>query len=58
MKLLEGKILILHNQFLHVVKVSDGRLSQMADGHLGRDSNVQLCLVDFKVCDWPTENQS
>ena len=36
--------------------------SQMADrilkfmmGHLGLGSNVQLGLVDFKVCDWPPE---
>ena len=30
-------------------------MSQMADGHLGLGSNVQLGLVDFKVCDWPPE---
>ena len=24
-------------------------------GHLGPGSNVQLGLVDFKVCDWPPE---
>ena len=24
-------------------------------GHLGLGSNVQLGLVDFKVCDWPPE---
>ena len=45
-----------------VVKVSNGRRSQMADrilkfmiGHLGQGSNVQLGPVDFKVCDWPPE---
>ena len=38
-----------------VVKVVNGRRSQMADGHLGLGSNVQLGLVDFKVCDWPPE---
>ena len=27
----------------------------MADGHLGLGSNVQLGLVDFKVCNWPPE---
>ena len=37
----------------YIVKVSNGRRSQMADGHLG--SNVQHGIVDFKVCDWPTE---
>ena len=30
--------------------------SQMADGHLGLGSNVQLGLVDFKVCEWPITN--
>ena len=47
---------------LNVEKVSNGRRSQMADGilkfmidHLGLDTNVQLGLVDFKVCDWPPE---
>ena len=46
----------------YVVKVSNGCRSQMADrilkfmiGHLGLGSNVQLDLVDFKVCDWPPE---
>ena len=27
----------------------------MDDGHLGLGSNVQLGLVDFKVCDWPPD---
>ena len=40
---------------INVVKVVNGRRSQMADGHLGLGSNVQLGLVDFKVCDWPPE---
>ena len=46
----------------NVAKVPNGRQSQMADGilkfmisHLGLGSNVQLGLVDFKVCDWPPE---
>ena len=45
-----------------VVKVPNGHRSEMADeilkfmiGHIGLGSNVQLCLVDFKVCDWPPE---
>ena len=39
----------------YAVKVSNDRRSQMADGHLGLHSNVQLGLVGFKVCDWPPE---
>ena len=39
--------------YLYVVKVPNGRQSQMADGHLGLGLNVQRDLVDFKVCDWP-----
>ena len=27
----------------------------MVDGHLGLGSDVQLGLVDFKVCYWPSE---
>ena len=48
--------------FLYVVKVPNGRRSQMADGilkfmigHLGLCSNVKLGLVEFKVCDRPPE---
>ena len=37
----------------YAVKVSNGHRSHMADGHLGLGSNVQLGLVDFKVCYWP-----
>ena len=37
----------------YIVKVSNGCRSEMADGHLGLGSNVQLGIVDFKVCDWP-----
>ena len=33
----------------YIVKVSNGHQSQMADGHLGLSSHVQLDLVDFKV---------
>ena len=40
---------------MHVVKVSNFRQSPMANGHLGLGSNIQLGLVDFKVCDWPPE---
>ena len=39
----------------YFVKVPNDRRSQMADSHLGLGSNVQLGLVDFKVCDWPPE---
>ena len=35
--------------------MADGILKFMT-GHLGPGSNVQLGLVDFKVCDWPPEN--
>ena len=35
--------------------MSNDHRFQMADGHLGLGSNVQLGLVDFKVCDWPPE---
>ena len=35
-----------------VVKVSNGCQSQVVNGHLDPGSNVQLGLVDFKVCDW------
>ena len=41
--------IILAYAYLHVVKVLNGHWSQMADGHLGLGSNVQLDLVDFKV---------
>ena len=34
--------------------MADGILKFMI-GHLGLGSNVQLGLVDFKVCDWPPE---
>ena len=39
----------------NTVKVPNGRQSHMRDSHLGLGSNVQLGLVDFKVCDWPPE---
>ena len=31
------------------------RILKFIIGHLGLGSNVQLGLVDFKVCDWPPE---
>ena len=34
--------------------MADGILKFMI-GHLGLGSNVQLGVVDFKVCDWPPE---
>ena len=40
---------------VHIVKVQIGCRSQMTDSHLGLGSNVQLGLVDFKVCDWSPE---
>ena len=43
------------SDFYNIVKVSNGCWPQMANGHLGLGSNVQLGLVDFKVCDWPPE---
>ena len=30
-----------------------GGILKFIIGHLGLASNVQLGLVDFKVCDWP-----
>ena len=39
----------------NVVNVENGHQSQMANGHLGLGSNVQLGLVDFKASDWPPE---
>ena len=44
------------NSDTNVVKVENGRESQMADGHLGLGSNVQLDLVDLKFCAQPTKS--
>ena len=40
---------------INIVKYLNGRRSQMANGNLGLGPNVQLGLLDFKVCDWPPE---